>query len=554
MPRSDPAKSIKLAGKHLFRHLDDIRYLRRNPIAAPFFPPAVRGRRRSLQQDLYGLEKLRASLTLAIDRCRQADLLRMEPYRAKRRYYIAIRDFIDRDAPRNIASDLGLSMRQYYRERQTLIDDLISHLAEKPRSGFTTEEPIDPHQELLGTQRRSRILLEINAPGLAIEHLRNALKNISNEQAIVEGLCAAAELLAEGKPAGFRNKYYKEARSTLHNSEMDEVTRDWCQARIALTKARIERSVVSDDPVLCNANLAVSLAQAATRHAEHLNLLFSSVALRARSHWAVGRHTEAVRDLVMALGVEGQSDVSPHERIGVHIWLGQTLGCLGDLKTAMFHGQCAAELANKAGLPQSEATALELCLQIAETRGQLGRWTDQRQGLLDRFGDLIPESQRLCFNLHSASAARTAGQVRYARRILTGLDSRLNKWKALYPVSAYLWLVEDAYCQLAEGNPRAGLTSARDALELLTDGQYTVSLGGALRLAGIMHYACGQRREAGDYLSDSIAILQQQRHMPSLEKSYRASATITRNRRHQSMADELLRMITESGPTATAGI
>lgn len=98
MPRSDPARSKYCATRHLLRYLGNPRELRRNPLASEAFArmdapsAALAVRRRALD----------AIAALQNQRC-VAILLRVD---------------VENHRPAHVARDLGLSERQYHRERR----------------------------------------------------------------------------------------------------------------------------------------------------------------------------------------------------------------------------------------------------------------------------------------------------------------------------------------------------------------------------------------------------------------------------------------------------
>lgn len=113
MPRSDPTRSRYCATRHLLRNLRQPRSLRRNPLAREAFAGG----------DLSGAMRTVASRV-------DAALHAMD--RDARQASILVRVDVQRHDPRAVAADLGLSIRQFHRERRAAHERFYSAYATKP--------------------------------------------------------------------------------------------------------------------------------------------------------------------------------------------------------------------------------------------------------------------------------------------------------------------------------------------------------------------------------------------------------------------------------------
>ncbi len=115
MARSDPARSDYCASRHLLRNLNQPRRLRRNPLAAGFF---------AADDDHSALARIRHRISRAFDviDAFEAQYAR----RAARWVTILVRVDVERHDPSAVASDLGLSIRQFHRERRNAHDRFIA--------------------------------------------------------------------------------------------------------------------------------------------------------------------------------------------------------------------------------------------------------------------------------------------------------------------------------------------------------------------------------------------------------------------------------------------
>lgn len=105
MPRCDPARSDYCASRHLLRHLGNARELRRNPLVRDAFAKDDDATRRIAERAWRALAALGAQTPLE------------STHRYTRHAAILLRVDVQGHAPAGVAGDLGLSLRQFYRER-----------------------------------------------------------------------------------------------------------------------------------------------------------------------------------------------------------------------------------------------------------------------------------------------------------------------------------------------------------------------------------------------------------------------------------------------------
>jgi hypothetical protein len=131
MPRSDPTLSPYCATRHLLRHLRNARELRRNPLARDAF--AARG------DD----EALRA-VTERVHRALRAMDARQHlarSWQGARQAAILLRVDVERHDPRLVAAHLGLSTRQFHRERRLAHDRFLdAYRDEAPIRAVTVDD------------------------------------------------------------------------------------------------------------------------------------------------------------------------------------------------------------------------------------------------------------------------------------------------------------------------------------------------------------------------------------------------------------------------------
>jgi hypothetical protein len=113
VPRANPSDSFDCAVRHLFRHFDDPLLLRRNPLVSHLFGAG----RISYTQQQEGLRELWRLVRSAVEHCRSVDTTDRNEERADRQMTLFQRYYFEKLPQQRVARDLGISLRQFYRER-----------------------------------------------------------------------------------------------------------------------------------------------------------------------------------------------------------------------------------------------------------------------------------------------------------------------------------------------------------------------------------------------------------------------------------------------------
>ena len=108
MPRSNPARSDYCATRHLLRHLNDARQLRRNPLVRDALE--TRSEARALERIGARVARALAAMDGRVP-CKRT-------WQGARQLAILVRVDLGRHAAARVAADLGLSARQFHRERR----------------------------------------------------------------------------------------------------------------------------------------------------------------------------------------------------------------------------------------------------------------------------------------------------------------------------------------------------------------------------------------------------------------------------------------------------
>jgi hypothetical protein len=116
LPEIDLSSSFNVAVKHLFRHLNEPRALRKNPLVRHFFRDITIGSvGRPREQAV--IERIRELIRQSADRCRDDDQLAGKDERALRQHAIINLQCLEGRSTREVATLLGISCGHCYRER-----------------------------------------------------------------------------------------------------------------------------------------------------------------------------------------------------------------------------------------------------------------------------------------------------------------------------------------------------------------------------------------------------------------------------------------------------
>ena len=113
---------------HLLRHLHDGAALRANPIAARYFSPAA-GSATAEDVEAEALARVRAAISAAVEHVFIAGPDEQANVHSRRQRTIIERCDLRREPHALVAADLGLSRREFYRERKRACGPIAEYLA-----------------------------------------------------------------------------------------------------------------------------------------------------------------------------------------------------------------------------------------------------------------------------------------------------------------------------------------------------------------------------------------------------------------------------------------
>lgn len=186
--RADPTASVESARRHFFRHFHDLKEMQRNPLAAPFFE-AARAQHRPAPEHA-ALLSIHSAVQKIIDDYERsiAGERAEEPLRRQLTLFKAY-VFEQRD-PVDLAKELGLSNRQFYRDYSRVRDRILRSLT-PARPTATCGEWLRPEEVPIV---ESELMTEANRVREAIEQLRHSIASCEKSDLRAKMLCKLAHL------------------------------------------------------------------------------------------------------------------------------------------------------------------------------------------------------------------------------------------------------------------------------------------------------------------------------------------------------------------------
>ncbi|GAC1573080.1 MAG: hypothetical protein NVS3B7_04100 [Candidatus Elarobacter sp.] len=237
MPLANPNASFDVAARHLFRHLDEPGRLRRNPLVRRFFEDS--GGRMTRARAKAALALIVRIIEQGAEHVRALDAAAGEDERAYRQHTILRRTYIERAPILTIASDLGLSIRQYYRERSAICAR-IARYVESFDARVATATPyarLDPLRFQMEQAAQRVELGDVEAAARAYELVLHAGESVATK---IEVLCRLVDIAAEGGDDVQASARLNEARELLVSDayEMASLARAAQHVHVALVQSR----------------------------------------------------------------------------------------------------------------------------------------------------------------------------------------------------------------------------------------------------------------------------------------------------------------------------
>jgi len=524
------AQMVPIAAlRRLLRRLDDPQELRTNPLAAPYVAGAQAAGPAAVVERTMSA-RIRAAVVAAIDA--------LEPPHAAagshgaRQRAILTRCDLRGEKHENVARDLGISRREFYRERRRAQERLALAL-QREFSAPVEPARIRPSEFELRMQYASSLRM--------VGHFEAALKELelahdAPAEEAVRALCRSVEIACDAGDA-------KRATRALHSARL-------ALAACGESHPVLEAAVALSDGMLCwhTGNMPDSLrayerALQRLRSAspnDHGALEIAIAALLAKADVLSesGRADDALAALgEAALACDRLAHPSPLLRGDLAAAYGSAHALMrGGLSPAIDELQEAFSVYQRHhAIRRAAKASMELCVLFMQRENYEDALSYGRTALgVARSVCGSDEAAYMCLNLsyaeaRSGNATAALALTKQARMLVTEGGF----------VAALCGLAE-AEARLAARQCGAAIRTARAARAAMTRLGGERYVGAALRIEAEAQEQLGETAAARASISAAVEALERFGHAFSLVQAYRCSARLTSNRKHRQAAAELM--------------
>lgn len=520
---------------HMLRHLRDPAALRRNELVGHLFSRARTevSPRRAMVREAARLRQLvqHAAEALRDDATAGDDVHRL------RQYEIVLRCDLGNESRDEVMHGLGISRRQFYRDRNAACAYIAEYIANETRR---IERPPAVATDLFAAGLAcARNLRHIGETQSCDRMLRELLSSPAPARKKVAAWTTLIDLLSDdsrGEDAArelreFRNYGRSHSESSLTAMETSRIT------------ALLEPSVLwalGDERAALDADIATGEALSAiSRSMNDITIAFA-----VKSHLSRAQRAFFVGDYAGSHGNVGQAG-ELMDRCG-DLPLALRLQYLlmdGDRKVfspgrlAEAHGLFAeaARLAQEHGYLEYLSIALGDLALYAQTYGDLEGATRHAKDSMALARRGAPTAIRGHVLLHSAELAFENGQAR--RSIELAVEAQ-----ECFPdrgIGASVSWYHIARGRLLSHAYSGALEAAETLRRIASAGNNQRMLGSGLRLLAQAYHGLGEMRGALEHIDEAISVLQRFGQPFSLRAAYLTSANITGRAEHKRMASEI---------------
>jgi tetratricopeptide (TPR) repeat protein len=518
------------AQRLLFRSLTDPRLLRTNPLLTRFLPR----RAESARDDEQAVEAARTAVRALAERFREVDRRRGQREQGERRYLAVVRCDLGCEPVASVAADLGVSLRQFRRERKAARERIARALLADHQHQAATAAPDAIVLDLAIASR----LWDTGMFEAALDILRGVPRESHALPHRINALTTIAELLVDRDMPSEAASALQSARTILAEGvDVDGGTLAFCTCLLELAQSSMEVQrndpagearldwVLGKLPMLGDALAGPGAELMAAALVKKVSLLLTQGALReARAEMA----------RLTAL-LAGASVRLPSLAIDCLALQGDIAAMQSDFDLARSILQRALELSMEHGFRRR---SVRTRMVLAELHYQYG---NRERGIADARG-CVANAQRIGIPNLTASAAVTVSTLEllegHARDARTYLD--LAKQHVL--PGSLLWARfanNLSALRLLTGDPEAALAGAIEADQAAAALGSRRLRGSALRTIAEAQFALGHPARANAAIAMALDILDGSGSRGSLALAYNASAVISGRSQDRMQALEL---------------
>jgi tetratricopeptide (TPR) repeat protein len=211
--RTNPSASLEMASRHRFRHLSDPAALKRNRLVSHLLPPRTNATTSAVD---VSCEKGRRSLFDLAERCRNEEL-EAGAAQSDRRYQVFLRAVLSDEPWHAVAKDLGLSRRQFTRDKTSFSISVAQRLNTAASAFYAHAFSIttsDADAALVAAQ----VFAACGDVEKALKMLRDVANSSPSIDCRLEAICAEARLMLERSYLPRSSALVSQARQILQTS------------------------------------------------------------------------------------------------------------------------------------------------------------------------------------------------------------------------------------------------------------------------------------------------------------------------------------------------
>lgn len=236
MPRANPKASFDAAARHLLRFLNEPAMLRRNPLVQAVFEDGI-GRMARAREEA-ALASIRRLVEEGAEKSYRLDVAAGKRERAHRQREIVRRAYFERVAAADVASALGLSIRQYRRDRNEIARRIARHV-EETRHAVLAPVVVPRFDALRFRMERAEQLMEMgDASGAADVH-EGLLREATGAAPKIESSCRLAEAWSDMGDARVANAYLRDSEAVLADDayELTPIAREAARCDVSFVRS-----------------------------------------------------------------------------------------------------------------------------------------------------------------------------------------------------------------------------------------------------------------------------------------------------------------------------
>jgi tetratricopeptide (TPR) repeat protein len=540
MPRAKPDRSFEIAVRHLFRHINDAAALRRNPLVRSFLDTDS-----TRWTDRAAVEKIRSQILHAAAICRTHEVASRLKTRVDRRYEI-ISAICSGERPYDTALRLGLSTRQYYRDRHQICMNVARLFMELRLVTLMPIEIREPGMQLV--LRRAALLVEQGFAAKAVALLEKAIAQAESPTSETLARLSLVKALIQYGDIRRARESFGAARGLFEQRAFAMPDADLLRSRMSLTD--IDIAVASGRDAEATATLE-SLA----KHREDTyqgnpisDEIGLNIFLESCSHHLVnGRFAQARVALAKAYDLAARMAHTPPE-LAVYLAVYDASCCEdGSATPDVFVSRCydalrvSISISSARGAMYAMIGLMKACLRKGN-EGEAFKWLLQ-----------IVELARTMEGTKPLVSAALAAELLLDTRYWREAGSLFFEAQAFTRRGTLKW----ARLQGAQGKFFARSGKLHDALEALSNAADLTGslrnrrqLANVLRERGIILHRLGRASESAECIRDALTLAERGTSALSLYQTYSAAATILSDDR---LARRAKRMRIASSVTAAGG-